>query len=371
MHPSLGPEEPNPGNKSQSFVKRGILTKNKQLNNNILNHTGKGIFLMRKQIEKSIKTLVVIGMAFGGLAWADDEAGESRIQMQEVAPSELERGENVDEIITNRRLRADTGATSKYSISTSWSYSGATIKDPGNRTRPNITSASNTPTMASLSGSIAGKYSVSSTDALNAGFGLRMFMPFHENPTEDRVTPPGAEEDIARNDIYNPYLQYQKVYRMAGMQNVTRLTTTAYTTDFSRRNGYVAGLGFQHIMIKDLGASGASAGLLIGTEYNVFDKFDLASRTRSADYYIGFYPFFEYVINDTLNFRTISGVWVYDHYRSESRALTFSKNTIYQSVGLGISVTRDIYIYPNVQFIPEDLRDDRTNVAVSANINVF
>ena len=71
------------------------------------------------------------------------------------------------------------------------------------------------------------------------------------------------------------------------------------------------------------------------------------------------------------NLRTISGLWVYDHLRSERDNFTFAKNKIYQSVGLGISVTRDIYLYPNVQFLPEDIRSDLTNVALSANINVF
>jgi hypothetical protein len=59
-----------------------------------------------------------------------------------------------------------------------------------------------------------------------------------------------------------------------------------------------------------------------------------------------------------------------DHSRYEGDFFTWIPNKVYQSAGLGISVTRDIYLYPNVQFIPEDVRSDRTNVGVSANINL-
>jgi len=54
-----------------------------------------------------------------------------------------------------------------------------------------------------------------------------------------------------------------------------------------------------------------------------------------------------------------------------SAANTWEKLKVYQSVGLGISVTRDIFLYPNIQFIPSDIRSDRTNIAMSASINIF
>ena len=43
----------------------------------------------------------------------------------------------------------------------------------------------------------------------------------------------------------------------------------------------------------------------------------------------------------------------------------------YQSMGIGMAVTRDIYLYPNVQFLPLDMRSDLTNVGMSANISFF
>ncbi len=128
-------------------------------------------------------------------------------------------------------------------------------------------------------------------------------------------------------------------------------------------------------MIYDFGGSKFSAGLLVGVSASTFNKTkDSNGRSllaRQGDYDVGAYPFAEYVINDTLNLRTIAGMWTYEHDRSKAdQPWTFTKNKIYQSVGLGISVTRDIYLYPNVQFLPENIRADATNVAISTNINL-
>jgi hypothetical protein len=44
---------------------------------------------------------------------------------------------------------------------------------------------------------------------------------------------------------------------------------------------------------------------------------------------------------------------------------------IYQSVGVGVSVTRDIFLYPNIQFLPNQIMASETNVGLTATVNVF
>jgi hypothetical protein len=39
-------------------------------------------------------------------------------------------------------------------------------------------------------------------------------------------------------------------------------------------------------------------------------------------------------------------------------------------MGIGYSVTRDIYLYPNLQFAPEQISAQHTNVAINATINL-
>ena len=42
-----------------------------------------------------------------------------------------------------------------------------------------------------------------------------------------------------------------------------------------------------------------------------------------------------------------------------------------QDVGLGISVSRDVFLFPNFQFSYDDPRIENTNVGFVANINMF
>lgn len=310
-----------------------------------------------------IGAALVTGMTFAATAEEQNGSAETKAKIKEIKKDTAT--DNVDELITNRKLRAETGSKSKLSVSTSFNYSGATITKPGARIRPNIRGAANTVAFASLSGSVAGKYRFAKKDSVSAGVGLRMLTPFHDSLNKSKI------DGVERGDVYNPYVDYTHLDKIAGIQSVTSVGVTGMTTDFSRQAGYVANVSLSETLIKDLGTSGFSVGLYSAIDGSVFDKFTDTAKAMSADYSIGFYPFLEYVINDTLNLRTISGLWVYDHLRSERDNFTFAKNKIYQSVGLGISVTRDIYLYPNVQFLPEDIRSDLTNVALSANINVF
>ncbi len=72
-----------------------------------------------------------------------------------------------------------------------------------------------------------------------------------------------------------------------------------------------------------------------------------------------------------MNLRLSSNIWTFEHLRSVPSMNTYHVDTTFLSFGVGYAVIRDVYLQPNVQFIPNDIRADRTNVALSANINVF
>lgn len=301
------------------------------------------------------------------------KAGETGVKLDSVKPNDAtpKTGEaDVDEVITNRKLRAETGSKNKYSFSAALSYSGGTIKKPASELRPNITGSLGTQQDVKLSGTLGGKYKISSLQSISADIGVGIDKPFH---SDDKSFGERSYAD-------NPGLTYQVVYKTAGIQNVTQFGANAYTSDFTRAMGYMAGLNFSQIAVYDFGGSNFSLGANFALGSNYFDK-DKSSTAlyqgqsilrgpQQGDYSAGIYPFAEYVINDRFNVRTISGIWVYDHSRAQSDFWTWEKNKIYQSVGVGISITRDIYLYPNVQFMPENIKDERTNVAINANINL-
>jgi hypothetical protein len=323
--------------------------------------------------KESGKVSLFLGLAlaaslsYGTLSQAQ-ESSETKAKLKDVKGDEGQK--DVDQLITNKKLRAETGSKSKVSLSTMFNYKGGSVEKPGSKIRPNITGESNAVAVSGITGEVSGKYRVGEQSSVSAGVGVRMLAPFHESLAATKVKNAEGEE-LERNDVYNPYLSYTYLDKIAGVQSVTTVTATGYTTAPSRKVGYVANLGVQQIFVKDIGTTGLSVGVLLAADASGFDKFAREAKAGSSDYGFGLYPMLEYVFNDTFNFRTISGIQVYEHSRLANTAWSFSKNTVYQSVGLGISITRDIFLYPNVQFLPGDLKSDRTNVALSANINVF
>lgn len=310
-----------------------------------------------KRLIAIVSTLMAAGLLSTANA-AEEQSTESKMKVEDAKQGMKMKDatDKVDEVITNRKLRAETGSKSKYSVSSSFNYQGGTVEKPLAAERPNITAGSNTEATAALTGSVAARMRLGKMDYLKAGVGLRMDQPLQQ--TED-----------GRKDVYDPYLTYGLIHNTFGLQNSFSASLTGYTRETSRDLGYLGALGISNTAIKSF-KNGLSAGIYLSAGVIGFDNDDKALQRFQADYYGGVYPFIEYVINDTFNLRTISGVWVYEHYRGQD-AYTFSKNTIYQSFGLGISVTRDVFLYPNIQIIPEDVRADRTNVAMSATINMF
>jgi hypothetical protein len=130
-----------------------------------------------------------------------------------------------------------------------------------------------------------------------------------------------------------------------------------------------------HTIIFDIPGSNWQPGFATSIYYSAYsdgpNEFDtIGNDDRRDDYGIGFYPFVEYAFNDMFSFRTVFRPADFTHMRNDD-AGTFERSMYTQSLGLGIAVTRDIYLYPNMQFAPENLQPALTNVGLSTSINVF
>ncbi|MBX7232608.1 MAG: hypothetical protein K1X29_11035 [Bdellovibrionales bacterium] len=291
------------------------------------------------------------------------KGGETSVKMENVSSKEdrkpVSTGQDVDEVITNRKLRAETGSKNAFSFSSALSYSGGSISKPFGNLRPNIRGSASTQTDVSIYGTAGVKYKISPLQSLSLDLGVGMDRPFADDQ--------GIKY---RSYATDPSLGYQVLYRVGGIQNVTQFSLTKYTNRFARKIGGVWSPGVNQIVMYDFGGSKFTVGALMAFDITYFDKEGPQYSGRQSDYSLGFYPIMEYVINDKINLRTISGLWNYEHIRSEGRFSTWDKKTIYQSIGVGISITRDLYLYPNIQFLPENIRSDATNVALNANINI-
>jgi hypothetical protein len=151
-----------------------------------------------------------------------------------------------------------------------------------------------------------------------------------------------------------------------GVQSVTSFTGTYFTNNQLTTLGYNSSASVNQTFMYDVGQTGLSFGGSIYFGHYLFSK----DRDGLATNTIGVYPAIEYVINDTFNLRTVTGQWVYQQDNTMARDV-WDKLKVYQSVGLGISITRDVFLYPNIQFIPTDMRSDLTNIAISASVNLF
>jgi len=337
--------------------------------------------------QNLVLALLVFMFASVGHAQEDTKAsGETSVKIEEVhkeaeqSVKKSSENDEADQVITNKKLRAETGSLSKWSISTTFDYFGGTIEKPGDAVRPDLTASGDQPTLASMYGSVGVKYRTSKLTSLTLGIGLSMVTPFNESTKSDDE---GINSYFKSSDdklqASNPSLSFSVLNKIGGVQSVTQIVNSWYTEDFFRDRGNLTSLDFSQTFAYDIGASGLSIGMTFLGGYGFFDKPKNARLkggkesigTLRSNYNIGAYPFVEYVINDTFNIRTTSNVWAYRHVDAETNAWTFKKTPIYQSIGVGISVARDVYLYPNVQFLPENIRSDMTNVAVSSNFNIF
>ncbi len=325
------------------------------------------------------KFLVLLSMLLLSVsAFAQDKKKEAApaAKAEVKAAEEKKEGEDeADKVITNRRIRASEGSLSPWSVSTFFNYSGGSLADPSNPERPNIVGGGAVQTLQALSGTVGVRYRVTKLDSLTLNTGFFMTTPFHQSDKRiEKASLKKRFNDTKRRlNVSDPSLRYSRLANLAGIQTVFAAQSTLITNNQLNDIGFRSSHNVSMNMFKDLPNTKFSYGFLIqGTIYD----FDSGNLTQGGvgdaltDKGAGIYPQFEYVINDTYNLRTIYGWQVYENLRGQE-GNTWQKRKVYQSVGLGISVTRDIFLYPNIQFIPSNLRSDVTNIAMSANINLF
>src|SRR6218665_3026703 len=120
--------------------------------------------------------LISLGFPFSAAIHAEEAA--NTLKIEEVKnPDNQPKGEDIDTIITNNKMRAETGSKSKYSISTSIGYNGGSLHRPLDTYRPNITKGTRSTDVSTLGAQIHGKYAIDTANAILAGTGVRMIAP--------------------------------------------------------------------------------------------------------------------------------------------------------------------------------------------------
>lgn len=278
---------------------------------------------------------------------------------------------DIDAEITNAKMRAESGSKSTWSIKANINYNGGNLEAPFSSLRPNYAGISTQDTSTSIAGTIAAAYRWDKAHTLRFGTGVLLLTPF-QNSVEDV----GNSRGSRKSNISDPYLEYSKAMKVKGYQNIFDMVYTHYTQSAYTAAGYVSLFDINHTALYKVENTAWELGLNGDFNYTFFNNSAAAGdvstnpETGRSDYTVALYPFAEYAFNDRYSFRTVFRFLTFDHYRSDPGS-TFVRELYTQSLGLGIAVTRDVYLYPNMQFAPEFLSLSRTNVGLSTTINIF
>lgn len=318
---------------------------------------------MKKQL---LLSLVLAGSMVAGAAQAqeqqDQSANTSSVKVTDVQKADEKQGD-IDNEITNAKMRAESGSKSQWSMSLDFAYAGGNLEDPLGKIRPNYSGEPSTNDITYLDGTIEGSYRINKNSRLGFGTGVSILTPLQS--TDKEITT--STEAGGATEIATPYISYGYSGRVAGVQASASLSYSHYTADYQindlKKFGSV-GAGITALF--EIPNSNWQPGIsLSGASYIATE-----GVTGTKDYEIGLYPFVEYAFNDMFSFRTVFRPATYYHLIGE-QDLTFGKSMYTQSVGLGIAVTRDLYLYPNMQFAPENLKPSLTNVGLNVTANIF
>ncbi|MGZ3775408.1 MAG: hypothetical protein ACXVCY_08085 [Pseudobdellovibrionaceae bacterium] len=331
---------------------------------------------MKKQI---LVSLILAGTMVSG-AHAEEQKNQktntSTVKVSDVQKSDEQQKSDLDSEITNARMRAEAGSKSKWSVKANLAYQGGSVEKPFDKERPNYRKGTTGQALTYLSGTVGMAYRATDKDAIRVGTGITMLTPLHNNLDDLKSNQLGDSHDTKVLNVSTPYIEYSRSFRAGNIMHMPSLSyshaTEQYDTDVLKNIGTVS---LAHTMVADIAGSNFQPGVSIATDYTLFkddpQAIDVMNRKGARiDYDLGVYPFLEYSFNDRYSFRTVFGYFSYAHYRNDE-ASSLQRLASYQSMGVGVAVTREIYLYPNVQFIPDDIRSDRTNVGLSSTLNVF
>ena len=325
------------------------------------------------RIFLSVCLVLLTSMSY---AQSEDSTSSVKIPTSTVESSNYVPGsEEIDNVLTNKNLRALSGSVSRWSFASQFNYNGGSAQTPMSQDRPNIADSSATTIKSDLDGSLWLKYNLNPKDSLMAGFGIRWIAPLEKNGP--------ANYDGTTFDAINPQLQYQRIYKMSEIQAVLQISFQQWTQADQTAYGYAQQLCVDQENMYEIEGSGFSVGASLWALYQTFNKsgsygdstdttnYVANLATVQSDYGLSFTPILEYEITEKLNFRGTLGLAEYEHYRSESSQWIFKHDKVVDSMGIAITFTRDIIVTPSIQFLNDDLRADQTNLSINSTINLF
>lgn len=297
-------------------------------------------------------------------------AGESNVKIEEVSGQKNKVAGDLDKEISNPKLRADSGSKSKYSMSTGLNYRGGSVQRPFGNERPNLLGTPEQQVDTSLDANIRARYRTTKNESYTFGASLGFKTPFHGdvNANENQL------------NVGDPVIGYNRTWAGLGLQNSWNINAAAGATDESKNVDLVASLATDYTLMKkfdkfQLGIQGVFFHQFYdsGAGDNKLTRKKAGSEKHDSriEYQLAFNPTVEYYVNDRFSVRALFSYFRWTNLYGDDQNWRLLRNKEYNSLGVGIVATRNVYLYPNVQFLPRDIRSDYTNFAMSASMNLF
>lgn len=310
----------------------------------------------------------------------DKSQGQTSVKASDAAQGVEKPKEDIDQEITNPRMRAESGAKKKYSMQFNVNYSGGNFASPFGKKRPDITNGQIFQN-SMISAGISARYRLNKSDSIGANVGLSWVTPFRSMPGND-----ASGDKKSDGEISNPSVDYSKTFAIGKLQNNVGVSVSKFTSRFtSELMNYNWGYDLSYTALGNpVSAIPLTVGLALTYSENFFngypksfpaalrDNEDMFPQQVKSD--VGIYPFAEYNLSDKLALRTVFRPWIYSQFRKNSKT-EFERGPYTQSFGLSVSLTRDVYLYPNFQFQPKPFNEGGiiakdTNVGLNAIINL-
>ncbi len=258
------------------------------------------------------------------------------------------------QIITDKKLQADEGSFSRFSLKFGLGYYGPGLGDLNNKNQPNPDGViSNNQTK--ISGSVSGRYRFDRRQTVSFGTGVSAIYPLH-----------GWE----RTDVNNPYVSYDRSSRWGDTQIRQNVGFSLITTPEYRKIGETSSVSYAIDTVQNLGESRFAAGLDSKIEYYFYERSYRKSDRGAAQAYLSFYPNLKYQFSDKLNMNTSYAIMFYNPRQLDNKFALWNR-TVTQRIGLGYSYARDVYFSPYITIYPSNIKTTNSTFSLAATFSVL
>lgn len=320
-----------------------------------------------------MKLLVSATLAFGFLfaanAWAQGAPAEEypgprnaiRLDWMTKRLQEQKVEGDLDKEITDIKMRAHSGAKSKYSSSFSILYSGSSLATPLAGTKPSL-GGSRVEEPASMSGIVGVRYRIDKNDSVHFSTGL------------NRPQPLQSSEVSQPTQISTPRIGYNKTFGWLDKQISSETSVYITTTRPRRAIGEIATLAYSFTLLNPIALTRFEGGVTANVWQTMFsDNAEYQSndiRQRQNDSGYNLTPTLQYKVTDKFNIYTSIALFSYAHYRDNLRFFSYQAVDSTQTLGIGYAFSRDFYVSPSILFEPNHLSAENANYTISTRFNL-